>query len=277
MWRYGWTKGDVDKEKLTQLQKAAAGELLAEAMAAYVQWLAGRADELPGRIAERRQAIREEQRADHARTPDNLANLIVGLEVFLCFAVEVGVIDLEEMESLRQRAIDTLKSLAESQEEEQRTENPVEIFCSAVRELLASCRVHLRGVDGGRPEDPAACGWRCKSQTVMVHKAGDTAGVAEVEEQREVWLPEGRHIGWIDGLMLYLIPVVALAEVNTLLLAGTGRSIGKSEQTLWKDFKDAGLLFEWDEKGGRTTKLKRFEGEQLRVLCLARDRTLSEP
>ena len=38
----GLVKGDVDLEKLTQMQKLAAGGVLAAAMAGYVQWLAGR-------------------------------------------------------------------------------------------------------------------------------------------------------------------------------------------------------------------------------------------
>jgi hypothetical protein len=94
-----------------------------------------------------------------------------------------------------------------------------------------------------------------------------------VEELRSDWTPEGKHIGWTDGSVLWLLPVITLAEVNTLLIAGTGRTIGKSEQTLWKDFKDAGLLVEWSEP--RATKLKRFEGGQQRVLCLNADRILN--
>jgi hypothetical protein len=265
-------KGDVDKEKLTQLQIAATDGLLAEAMAAYVQWLAGRADGLPGWLAERRQKVREVQQADHARTPDNLANLIIGLESFLLFAVEIGVIDEEEMRDMRRHATGVLRGLAESQEEEQQAENPVEMFCAGVRELLAAGRVHLRAKSGGRPEDPVRYGWRYKSSTIM-----EVQNDKVVQTTRDDWVPEGRHIGWTDGSTLWLLPVVALAEVNTLLVAGTGRNIGKSEQTLWRDFKDAGVLVEWDEKRGRMTKPKQFEGEQLRVLCLAIERLLSEP
>ena len=246
--------GDIDRDRLTELQAAAADGLLAEAMAGYVQWLAARADDLPRWLAEVRQNLRDQWRElGHARTPDNLANLITGLELFLSFAVDAGVISGDEKRKIWNLATSQLLTVVKQQKEEQQSENPVEVFCSGIREQLASGRGHLRELGGGRPADAVSYGWRHREW------------VADDGSPREVWEAHGAHIGWIEGDILYLLPTVALGEVNRLL-SNNGRSIAKSAQALWKEVEEAGLLA---KRGEETITIgKKIGGRNQRVLCL---------
>src|SRR5262249_33721084 len=60
MWIVDVAEGDIDENKLAVLQAKAAQGLMAQAMAAYVQWMAGRFEELRRRFVERHGAWGEE-------------------------------------------------------------------------------------------------------------------------------------------------------------------------------------------------------------------------
>ena len=61
-------------------------------MAGYLRWLAPQIDQLQGTLPERQRALRDMlvQGAQHRRTPDIAASLIVGWETFLRFAEDAG-------------------------------------------------------------------------------------------------------------------------------------------------------------------------------------------
>ncbi len=84
--------GAVDLEVLTELQQAAAEGVLAAAMSAYVGYLAPRMSELKESLPARQTELRATGVGSHARTPDVVASLALGLETFLGFATEVGAI-----------------------------------------------------------------------------------------------------------------------------------------------------------------------------------------
>ena len=77
------------------------------ATAAYVQLLARLADAggLSRSLTTRHMKPHAEAIAgNHARTPNNIASLMVGAEEFLDFSVEAGAITVSEMRNLRARA-----------------------------------------------------------------------------------------------------------------------------------------------------------------------------
>ena len=77
------TKGDVNLDILSEVQRAAADGLLAQAMSAYLQWLAMNFDrlkeELPDLQREYRTMARERLPHVHDRTPEIVASLLSGI------------------------------------------------------------------------------------------------------------------------------------------------------------------------------------------------------
>ena len=103
--------GDVDQQRLTIAQSKAAAERLAEAMASYVNWLATQDKrQFPKQLAVLCSEARRDIKADHNRTPENVADLMLGIESFLKFAVEVGAITTDEQEQHADAAWEALCS-----------------------------------------------------------------------------------------------------------------------------------------------------------------------
>ena len=86
-------KGQIDINVLSRLQRDAAAGLMSEAMAMYVQYIAGEAKNgLKEKLARRFNTLRSESAGDHARTPANIASLLIGIECLGAFAHSVGAI-----------------------------------------------------------------------------------------------------------------------------------------------------------------------------------------
>ncbi len=87
-------KGDIDKARLSQCQKAARDGLYRRAMAAYLRWLAPQMADLKTRLPDMIRLFRDEAiglgfAGAHARTASDYASLRVGLCLassgFFCF------------------------------------------------------------------------------------------------------------------------------------------------------------------------------------------------
>jgi hypothetical protein len=252
-------KGDIPPEKLTTLQAAGAGGLLAQAMAGYVQWLAGRIDRLGPWFTQRREELRREAIGAHRRTPQNYAELVIGCEAFLAFAFEAGAIAEGRRGQLLEDAKEHLKRLMECQDEGQQAEDVAEVFLTALGAALAGGRVYAE--DWGSRQAPIgfeeACGWR---------------GMTHFDEQGNetvVWRAQGDRIGWLKyGTELYLIGDAAYGCVERLL----NRPIGVSKRTLFERLGEAGAIADHDP--GKNSKLVSAGGEKLRVLALRASRVL---
>jgi hypothetical protein len=208
---------------------------------------------LPHGLAHRAAALRS---TSHARTPDIVANLQAGFEIFLEFAVECRAIDAFERERLMDLCWEALSSAAAAQAKHQAATEPTERFMCLLRSLLSSGRAHLAPRIGGKPSlAPGRYGWR-------VEGSGD-------------WSPLGDCIGWVDGDDLYLDPTAAyrLAQV-------AGRDIGEvfavSEQTLRKRLREKGLLASVDQPRGTLTVRRIIDGSSREVLHLFRSTVLPD-
>jgi hypothetical protein len=108
------SKGDVAASDLTLCQTDAETGLYAEAMGAFIRWLAGCYEDvqakLKGRVAELRLLAGRD--ASHARTPEIMANLQAGFEVYLQFSEQSGAITTYLKEDLSVRCWDALKEAA---------------------------------------------------------------------------------------------------------------------------------------------------------------------
>jgi hypothetical protein len=258
------SKGDVDVVRLTACQQDASAGQYAGALAGFVKWFARRYAFAQTDLPRQRAELREKAVAgrQHARTPGIVADLAIGLQYFLDFALEIRAISIDERVDLARRGWRALEEAAEDHASHLAVAEPCGQFLRLLRAALASGRAHLAAADGTEPEAPEAWGWR--SVTVG-------AGTNE----RPKWQPNGRRVGWTEGEVLYLEPEAAFAEAQRL--AGEqGESLSVSPRTLWRRLREKGLLAGWEESRQRNTVRRSLEGAPHReVVYLHQDAVLT--
>jgi hypothetical protein len=224
------SKGAITANKLTECQKEAEAGLYAEAMGAFIQWMAGRFDEVRASIGRKVAELRTRtaSSAAHARTPEIIAELQAGFEVYLEFAEQVRAIRVVEREQLADQCWKALGEAAATQAKHQSASEPTARFLNLLRGCMASGEAHLAARSGIQPErSPESCGWRLDSY--------------------QHWLPLGHCVGWVDGENIYLEPSVAY-RVAQAAAREIGEALSVSEQTLKKRLREKGLLVATDEK-----------------------------
>ncbi|MCP4713028.1 MAG: hypothetical protein GY869_30740 [Planctomycetes bacterium] len=207
---------------------------------------------MPQEIAEFR--LSATQSNQHKRTPEIIAELALGMNLFLKFAQETGAIDGEEFGSLWHRCWQALGQAAAAQVTYQSANDPVQRFIELLSSAIASGRTHIAGDDGAAPSNPSAWGWR---QKTMGYNSFTTAE----------WQPLGDRIGWVEGDDLYLIPDASYQAAQQMAGNG-GEGITLALRTLQKRLKERGKLLTTED--GRLTCRKVLEGSRRRVLHLAK-------
>jgi hypothetical protein len=136
------SRGDIAARKLTECQAQAEAGLYAEAMGAFVQWIAGRYGDrraaINRRVAELR--MKGTRNTAHVRTPEIIANLQAGFEVFLEFGEECGAIDRAERTDLAERCWVALIDAARAQAKHQTATEPTQRFLELVRSPCVGAR-----------------------------------------------------------------------------------------------------------------------------------------
>jgi hypothetical protein len=229
-------KNTIDPDRLTTCQDQGAAGLYSQAMAAFLCWLAPQYEsitaELPTRVAALRQ--KAERSNQHRRTPDIVANLMLGLKLFLRFCSEKNILSYEEVAELRNDAWEALGQAAAAQAGEQRADEPAQRFVDLVSAALAGGEVHLKNARTGNP----------------------------------VGALSGRCVGWVDPEYpdyLFLEPDVSFAEAQRMA-SQQGENLPVAKHTLWKRLAEKGLIAQ-REKGRNLTKWPIVEVYR-RVLCL---------
>jgi hypothetical protein len=197
-------KDDVTSERLTPAQKAAEKGVYAQAMAGYVQWLAAQyetAENWPGdlkaELAEGRDAIAKDV-SGHARAPEAVAGLLLGLRWFLRYARQIGAITQEEWTAIYQRCRTALLDGSAVQSAETKSLSAEAIYLSAIRTALTSGRAYLADLnsDGVPPRTEATrWGW--------------------AQDDMERLSARGEKIGWVSGTDVYLDPGAAYTTAVT--------------------------------------------------------------
>ena len=227
----------LDWSAISEVQKAARKGIYAQAMAAFLQWLAtdDRIEKLrasaPDDLFRWREKWTTRGLNGHKRNVSTLAQLARAWHCWLGFACEVGAITLEERKQLWRRVWAALDVAGKGQDQYQANENPATRFIELIQAALSSGRAHLAATDGGKPgfADAQAFGWR----------DGE---------------PQGERIGWLDGDELYLQPDTAFSLAQRIASGGEGLTI--SGQTLWKRLNEAGMLASTDT-ARNTNKVRR--------------------
>ncbi len=227
----------LDWPAITKAQKTARQGVYAQAMAAFLKWLAtdGRIETLrvsaPDDLSRWREEWTTRGLSGHKRNASTLAQLARAWHCWLGFAREVEAITPEESKTLWRRVWAALDEAGKGQDQYQASENPASRFVELIQAALASGKAHLAAIDGGKPDiaDAQAYGWR----------DGE---------------PQGDRIGWLDGDDLYLQPDAAYSLAQRMATGGEGLSV--SSQTLWKRLNEAGLLASTDT-ARNTNKVRR--------------------
>jgi hypothetical protein len=188
----------------------------------------------------------------HRRTPGIVADLFIGWQWFLDFALEAGALTRSEADGHRVRVWSALIEVAHRQSEHQREANPVARFLALLRTAIAAGRAHVAARNGGIPDDPGTRGWR-SSRLARNH------GRAE-------WLPQGARVGWLDGQDLFLDIDSAYRAAQAMVTDGDGIAVGIL--TLVKRLHEGGWLKSVDERRGRLKVRRMIDGRRLEVLHL---------
>ena len=216
-----FSPGDVDLKKLTACQADASAGIYAQAMSAFLKWLAPRYMEVKKRLPEQIEKFRAAatRSGQHARTPEIVANLMVGLNWFLRFAREVGALSVDDAKAIRAKAMRALAQAAAAQTRGQAGEDSAQRFLNLIAALIDRGDAYLREATTEMP--------------------------AEEEKGR-------RYIGWTtDDGMLLLEPESAFAAVHQLA-AQQGEAFPVRGKTLGKRLEEAGLLTHHDKNRNTT-------------------------
>ncbi len=232
-------QGSVDTDVLTKLQSRVRSGNIAQIMSSFIKWLAGEHKSkrlenfLTGFLDTDRHNI---GKAGHARTQDNLANLLTGLRVFLDFCEDAAEISSKKLDVFMDAATDTAKVLLEQQAALNHEASDAQRFLELIRAAVSGGKAHLEDSSGGQPYNSFVLGWR----TV------DTGKYTRIEAM-------GARIGWVSGDTVYIDPHPCLSIVKTLASA-LDNHLGSSERAISKSLREAGLLTRCD-KGRNTTKV----------------------
>jgi hypothetical protein len=216
--------GDIDPTGLTELQGNHVNGLYTKSMTGYIQWLAPRLDKLKSELHRRHRELRTlaSNSAIHKRTPDIVASLGAGLEVFLQFAVENGVVSQTEGHELFQRCWNALGRLAEKQVLYQVSEDPVKRFIELIQASFVIGRAHLAdSKTQDAPADAKRWGWR-------VNRFGDLTA-------------QGDRIGWLNNDEIWLQPDAVFSTIQRIA-SSQHSSISVSKETLWKRLAHQGII-----------------------------------
>jgi hypothetical protein len=246
----------VDWERMTACQEDARKGLYATALASFIQWLAAhyaeRRRSRKAQLAKHRDAATSSQQ--HRRTPTIVANLFLGLDLFLEFAVDSKAMTAEEAEKFRDRGWQALGTTAAAQGALQAESDPVRRYLELLGAAIAAGKAHVADGRGEAPTQAKSWGWRREE----VHRMNT------IEDR---WAPRGARIGWVEGDDLYVLPEAAFAVVQRMAQEG-GEPIAIGCKTLSKRLCEQQHLVSSGQERQRLTVRKLLEGRQRNVLHL---------
>jgi hypothetical protein len=191
---------EVDRERLnlpaiTALQEN--GARLAHAVRAFVDWLRPQIPALQGTLPEARENLRRDFQAHaaHLRQPEALANLYLGLDLFLVFAQETGALDQARADRIRDDALTTFEMLAGQLKERLTEMDPAERFVEVLSTLVTQRQVTI--LDRGsvpRGDGPEAIGWRDADRVLLLHTAAYRRVALFLRDGGEFWNPGAREL-----------------------------------------------------------------------------------
>jgi hypothetical protein len=165
---------------------------LKHAMAGFIAWLKPRLEASPADFLAARESIREglQKPGLHLRQPEAIATLLLGLDLGLSFALEVGAVDRPFVEETRFAAREALQGIADEQSALFRHLDPVDHFLRVLGTLITQGRICLldHRCDGPRP-DIEMVGWRKEEMALVIPDAAHRRVALFVRETGGYWNP----------------------------------------------------------------------------------------
>jgi len=248
-------RGEVDLTRLTEAQRLAREGTYAQAMAAWIRYLAAGLDHFRARIRTLTEDLRPCWNAEHGRTTDALARLHAVWILYREYAALRGV-DLAHVEDQVLKGLETVR---DEQTAYHRDADAAERFVTLLFSALRMGRCHLAPLEGAptdwadtHPSNPSMWGW-------------------EYRLPAGVWSPKGPRIGWVaadwESRGLFLDPSGAWNAINRMAIE-QGEPL-PTERTLWKRLADRGMLRTAEEDGKTRYQVRvRVRGQLVRVVHL---------
>ena len=237
-------RGDVDLDRLTTMQQAAAAGLLARCMADFIADVAGRRDEVIADSKKHWETFRDKARRAGltGRAPEQVAYLLVGAMLAANHYRAAGVaVDTSQWP-------ETLFALARRQVAHVLESQPADRFRNALQELLAAGAAHLAAVNDAGDGNP-------------------------MEIQR------GRLIGWQSAVKgeIYLLAAPVLELVNEALRKGD-TALNIKPAALWRQCQQRGWLLPGNTTttGIESSRTVKISGRATRVLVFDLAKMLGE-
>jgi hypothetical protein len=215
--------GDIDRDRLTDMQALGQSGLLARGTGELVKWLAPDLDARLKAFRERADAILKDllkASTAHLRIPFAVAELQAAEELSFECAADLGVISDEECAQFSEDASTAFRKVVLSSAVDSADLGPAAQFLNLLATVLASGRGHLICRDGTPPSNPQVCGWRPVKADLA---------------------PCGDRLGVVDGGDAYVKLDAALAAVRRLAHEA-GKPFEISERTLAKRLHEGGKL-----------------------------------
>jgi hypothetical protein len=260
-------QGMVNSQRLEACRQDADAGRYAEAMAAFIQWLAPRRQTIIATWGPEVMALRKHLEAKgHPRTPMILADLALGWKTFLAFALDADAITSEERDRLWQRLWQVLEDVGAEQGQALAASEPAGRSLALLSAAVASGRAHLANLDDNqRPGYPLRYGWREHES-----ESTDDEGHRSI---RTEWRAHGDQIGYInDQGEVYLESQIAYALAARLADAD-GEALGIGVVT-WKKRLHERHLLASTEKDGQKIRLevrRTVAGVERRILHIRSD------
>ena len=241
-------------KRLGTAQREAAAGRYADALAGYLTWLAERYDVVQRLrrlwLARLRQFL---ALSDHPRTAEILANLAIGLHLFLRYARWCGALSSADACRHWHAGWKALRLAGMLQAEHHEAAEPTRHFLGLVRVALARGLAHVASAHGDLPPTPSEYGWWF---------VADGPG--------EEWHPRGTRIGWLDGEDLYLD-----LDASYAVAQECGRRLGEplalTPRTLGKRLGERKLLAAVDPARESLSVRRTLDGARRNVLHLHAD------
>lgn len=232
--------GNISVSKLTYFQKLSADGVFVKVMSAYISWLCPQIGELKKSIPIRLIELRDvsSKLNGHRRTPDAIANLGLGFELFLKFGFEIGALTALDVKELDAKAWKAFQVLDELQKPFHTAEDPALNFIGYLKAAFLMGKCHLKSYQDSQkpPFEYESFGWFYDSQF------GDLK-------------PKGSGIGYVDTEKpeIILDPNAAFAVAQDIAKS-QGSSINISRDVLWKRLSEAGLIIRSESEGKNVVK-----------------------
>jgi hypothetical protein len=190
-------RSSLDLAAITWLQER--GPLLRQAMRGYLEWLQPQLPALRRSLAGTRDEIRREmQRGStaHLRQPEASANLFVGIELALRYAVAATALDRAQADDLRARLRAALQGLARRQAQGLSEIAPAEVFIDVLATLHTQGKIRLLDLIDGLPSagESEMVGWKKGNTALVIPEAAYRRVAMFVREAGDHWAPSQREL-----------------------------------------------------------------------------------